>query len=250
MTRIIGWGICGAGESERYLERTLKEFQRLTDDTIICGNNIDEKSREMIESYGYKVIDDNRTWGELQYAIKTDFLTNHVSKLKPDYLISLDMDETFAPEFTREEAEKLTTTEEIAFNFLVVNLYGDEQHFAHSTGIQRFWNIRFYKYLPEYGLQFQRKALHCGLAPPYAYALGWHAPYYVLHYGLMLKEDRERKSERYRKYDPNKRYKGGTYYDELTQELPMRKFDPEGLLRKLKESPECQKRKPPKKFSL
>ena len=246
MTRIIGFMVVGRGEADRYLEKSLKEFKRLADDALIACNDTDKKTEDLITEYGYRWYRDDRIWGVAQPEIKTDLLKKIGEEMNPNYVLPLDSDEVFAPEFTREELEKLMESQEIAWQFLVVNLYNDEQHFAHSTGIQRFWNVRFYKYLPEYGLQFQRKALHCGLAPPYAYALGWHAPYYVLHYGLMLKEDREKKAERYRKYDPNKRYKAGTYYDELEMELPVYPFDAEGLLRKLKASPETAKRKMPK----
>lgn len=240
--RIIGIGVCGP--NEKYLGKTLNEFQRLCDDVLIATNNADKKTIRQLDECDFKHYEDNREWGKYQPDIKTDLLTR-AGTMNPDWIISLDMDEQFAPSFTREEAEKLTQTNEIAYYFLVVNLYNDEQHFAHSTGIQRFWNIRFYKYMPEYGLQFQRKALHCGLGPPITYKYGWHAPFYLLHYGLMDKEDRIRKAERYMKYDPNKRFKGGTYYDELLMDLPMRKFDGEQLLKQLRESSETQPRKRP-----
>lgn len=233
------------GPNEKYLRKSLNEFKRLCDDVLIATNNADEQTIKTIEEFGFRHYEDNREWGLHQPSIKTCLL-ERAGELKPDWIIALDADEVFCPSFTRDEAEKLTQTGEIAYNFLVVNLYNDENHFAHSTGIQRFWNIRFYKYLPEYGLQFQRKALHCGLAPPIAYKYGWHAPFYLLHYGLMLPEDRQRRVERYNKYDPNKRYKAGSYYDELGMELPMRKFDGEGLLAKLRESKETQPRKTPK----
>lgn len=240
--RIIGFMVCGP--NEKYLEKSLNEFKRLCDDVLIATNNADHKTIDLIDSYGFKHYEDNREWGLYQPSIKTKLL-ERIGELNPDWIIAIDSDEVFAPEFTREEAEKLANGNEIAYYFLVVNLYNDEEHFAHSTGIQRFWNIRFYKYLPQYGLQFLRKNLHCGLAPPVAYKYGWHAPFYLKHYGLMLKEDRLRKQERYRKYDPNKKFKAGNYYDELGQELQMRKFDPQGLLLKLKESIECQPRKKP-----
>ena len=240
--RIVGIGV--VGPDEKYLENTLKEFQRLCDNVLIATNNADEKTKELIERYGFEQYEDNREWGIYQPAIKTTLLTN-AGKFNPDWIIALDADEIFAPEFTRAEAERLAQTDEIAWYFLIVNLYNDEKHFAHSAGIQRFWNIRFYKYLPEYGLQFQRKSLHCGLGTPLAYRYGWHAPYYVLHYGLMLPEDRARKIERYRKYDPNRKFKAGAYYDELGQELTMHPFDPEGLLRKLQASTDCKPRKRP-----
>lgn len=233
------------GPNEKYLTRSLNEFKRLCDDVLIATNNADENTIKTIEEYGFQHYEDNREWGLYQPNIKTSLLERAGREKQPDWIIALDADEVFCPSFTRDEAETLAESGEIAFNFLVVNLYNDEEHFAHSVGIQRFWNIRFYKYLPEYGLQFQRKALHCGLAPPISYKYGWHAPYYLLHYGLMLPEDRQRKQERYRKYDPNKRYKAGAYYDELGKELPMRKFDPEGLLDKLRESKETQPRKTP-----
>lgn len=232
------------GPNEKYLDKSLSEFKRLCDDAIIATNNADENTTKIIESFGFSHYADNREWGIYQPDIKTDLLTR-AGKLNPDWIIALDSDEVFAPEFTREEAEKLADGNEIAYYFLVVNLYNDEEHFAHSKGIQRFWNIRFYKYMPEFGLQFLRKSLHCGLGPPITYKYGWHAPFYLLHYGLMLPEDRERKQARYRKYDPKKIYKAGTYYDELGQELPMRVFDAQGLLGKLRESPETQPRKNP-----
>lgn len=243
--RIIGAIVVGNGEADRYLEKSLMEIKRLCDDALIVTNNADQKTIALIEKYGYDHYEDNREWGKEQPNIKTT-LFERLQEKNPDWVIAIDADEIFAPEFTREEAERLASTQEIAFQFLVVNLYNDEKHFAHSTGIQRFWNVRFYKYLPEYGSQFLRKSLHCGIAPPIYYKYAWHAPYYLLHYGLMKPEDRQKKAERYRLYDPNKKYKQGTYYDQLTQELPMLKFDSEGLLRKLKESTECKPRKTPK----
>jgi hypothetical protein len=99
--------------------------------------------------------------------------------------------------------------------------------------------------MPEYGLQFLRKNLHCGLGPPITYRYGWNAPYYVLHYGLMDKTDRERKQARYRQYDPNRVYKAGAYYDELGQELAMHPFNAEKLLEKLRTAVDTQPRKRP-----
>lgn len=246
--RIIGIGVCGPNESSRYMEKSLKEFKRLCDDAIIVTNNGTEQDIALIESYGFKHYADNREWGIDQPNIKTDLLTK-AGELKPDWIIAIDMDEVFAPEFTREEAERLASGHEVAYYFLVVNLYNDEQHFAHDVGIQRFWNIRYYKYMPEHGLQFQRKALHCGLGPPITYKYGWHAPYYLLHYGLMKPEDRKKKVARYQKYDPKGIHKSKVYYDDLNRELQMRPFDPQGLLRKLKESPECKPRKPLKSLT-
>lgn len=244
--KIIGLSITGKGEAQRYMRNTLDEFKRLCDDVLIATCNASQEEIDLLDEYGFKHYEDNREWGIDQPNIKTTLLTKAGEEMNPDWIIWLDMDEVFAPEFTREEAEKLTKSDEIAYNFLVVNLYNDEEHFAHDVGIQRFWNIRFYKYLPEHGLQFQRKNLHCGAAPPIAYKYGWHAPFYLSHYGLMKKEDRDRRVQRYAKYDPNHIFKGGEYYNDLARDLQMRDFDRQGLLNKLKESIECKPRKIPK----
>lgn len=243
--KIIGIGVVGPGEADRYMRKTMEEFKRLCDEVILVTNNATQKEKDLITEFGFQTYEDNREWGREQPNIKTDLLTR-AGTLNPDWIIALDMDETFASTFTRVEAEKLAERGEIAWYFMIVNLYNDENHFAHDVGIQRFWNIRFYKYLPEFGLQFQRKPLHCGLAPPIAYGYGWYAPYYVLHYGLMLPEDRQRKIERYEKYDPQGKWKNHVYYDDLKRNLKMHVFDGPGLLRKLEAAPDCKIRIPPK----
>jgi len=168
--------------------------------------------------------------------------------MNPDWIIALDSDEVFAPEFTREEAERLTTLGEIAYHFMVVNLYNDREHFAHGAGVQRFWNIRFYKYMPEHGLQFQKKNLHCGLAPPIMYIYGWYVPYYLEHFGLMKVEDRQRKVERYQQYDPKAIFKHRMYYDDLASEMKMFDFDRQGLLNKIASLQEGKPREKKPKF--
>lgn len=242
--KIVGMMVVGPGEADRYLENSLKELARLCDDAVIALNNADEKTVAMVKSYGFWYYTNEQEWGKHQPDIKTDLL-KRVGRLLPDWVIAIDSDEIFPPEFTRKEAERLAMGKEVAYHFFVVNLYNDPEHFAHSAGIQRFWNIRFFKYLPQYGLEYQHKALHCGLAPPIMYQYGGYAPYYLEHYGLMKKEDREKKVQRYKKYDPNHKFKNGVYYEELAQELKAHVFDRRGLLNQLASLPETR-RIPPK----
>jgi len=236
--KIVGMGV--AGPNEKYIEQTLKEFKRLCDDVIIATNNADTKTKKLIKKYGFWQYEDNREWGIHQPEIKGDLLRK-AGGLKPDWIVALDMDEIFAPEFTRAEAERLAGGKEIAYYFLVVNLYNDPEHFYHGAGIQRFWNVRYFKYLPD-NTKYQNKRLHCGLAPPIYYHRGWHAPFYLEHYGLMLKDDRLRKAERYAKYDAGARFKSKVYYDDLTKDLEPIVFNREGLLKKLRESSETKPR--------
>ena len=246
--RIIGLGIAGPNEASKYMRKTMEEFKRLCDDAIIVTCNAGEEEKALIAEYGFKTYEDNREWGLQQPNMKTDLVTK-AGELNPDWIVWLDMDETFGPEFTREEAEKLVAQQpdEVAFNFMIVNLYNDEQHFAHDAGIQRFWNVRFYKYLPQVGLQFQRTNVHCGAGPIILLRCAWYAPYYVLHYGLMKEEDRLRRVTRYNQYDSKKPMKPA-YYEDLSKTLKMHVFDPEGLINKIKASQEGKPRKTPQEI--
>src|SRR3990167_4398999 len=209
--RIIGLGLTTKGEAGRYMKKTLLNFQRLCDDVIICTNNAGEGEKQLIKKFGFWQYEDNREWGKFQYLIKTDLL-KRAGRLNPDWIIALDMDEVFDEHFSRREAELLTAQKEIGFHFYIVNLWNDKEHY--NKGLS-FWNIRFYQFRPELGLEFAKKNVHCGLAPPVFYHYGWHAPFYVEHYGLMRQEDRASKIKRYEQYDPRAIYKGREYYESL-----------------------------------
>jgi len=218
--RVVGYGICGGGEADRYMEATLKEFKRLCDETVICGNNITDKERNLINKYGFKLVEDNREWGKTQWKIKQDLVKNHIAKLNPDMCVCLDMDEVFDPNMTRQDIEELSKSPFDAFYFYIVDLWGDGYSVAHS-----FWNIRAWRFKPEKGLDFPQKALHCGLAPEWVWHYGYYSPYFVLHYGLKEKKDRQKKVERYAKYDPKAQFIAKTYYDDLAAEIKEDKLD-------------------------
>lgn len=209
--RVIGYGICGPGEADRYMEKTLQEFKRLTDQTIILLNNATDKERKLVEKYGFLSIEDNREWGKNQNKIKQEFIKEHVSKLKPDITICLDMDEVFL-ETERSEIEKLPYPASYVY---VLNLWDDGYRKDWS-----FWNVRIWRWdeydkLGERFWEFENRPLHCGLAPKWCYYYNYHAPIVLLHYGLKKKSDRMKKVERYEKYDPKRIYREPEYYEAL-----------------------------------
>lgn len=217
--RIVSIGVCGP--NEKYLEKNIKHRLSLADDVLIVGNNTSPEDEKIIKDLGCWFYRDDREWGKAQPLIKTDLL-KRAGRLKPDWIMALDMDEFYDSKFTREEAEKLAAKGGIGYYFYIVNLWNDEKHYRRSMS---FWNIRYYRFAPEHGLEFQRKALHCGLAPPIVYHYGNYAPFLLLHYGLMDEEDRMKKVERYNKYDPNAVYKDKSYYDALEQQMIGAVFD-------------------------
>lgn len=206
---IVGQCVVGPGEAERWLDLTLKDFARLCDDAVIVTCNAGEAEKKLIKSYGFWTYEDNREWGRHQPDIKTDLL-RRIMGLHPDGVLVLDADET-VPTLDKPHFAGFKTS---AY-FYVVNLWNDEQHYSRSLS---FWNVRFYRPMLSPDTQFLRKPVHCGNAPPFFYnqpAKESYQPHILLHRGLMLPEDRQKKIQRYQAYDPNAVHKGQAYYDAL-----------------------------------
>lgn len=206
--RVIGYGVCGK-EANRYLRETLEEFKRLCDETVICLNNATQAEKDMINEYGFYWYEDNREWGKNQHIIKQDLLDKYVSELKPDWCICLDMDETFA-DFKREDIAEMEEYADALYVF-IVNLWDEGWSKEWS-----FWNIRVWKW--GYNTTIRRQPLHCGLAPEWAYHYGVYSPYVLIHNGLKERKDRQKKIERYEKYDPKAQYKDKAFYDALKED--------------------------------
>lgn len=226
--KIIGYGICGPGEASRYMRQTLEEFKRLCDTTIILCNNTDRAENEMIDEFGFKRVSDRREWGKFQWRIKQDFIERDIKQIAEpgDVLVCLDMDETM-PALTR---DWLLEAPFDAYHVFVVDLWNDPEHFKIESC---FWNVRIWRWGGG-DTKFKVKPVHCGLAPEWAYHYHRHAPFILLHKGLMAKEDRQRKIKRYEKYDPHAEHLKKDYYDMLNDDSA-RPFDFDAMQKQVAE---------------
>lgn len=238
---IVGFGVCGAGEAGRYMESTLKEFKRLCDKAVIIGNNIGLAEKKLIKKYGFDLIEDNREWGINQWAIKEDAINQIVLRYNADWIIALDMDEVFDKNLTRQHIDDLVKLGGVGYYFYVVNLYNDGYSKEWS-----FWNIRMFS--TKYGTSFERKNLHPGLAPRVCYEWGNYAPFILKHYGLKEKVDRDRRVERYKKYDPQAKFKSKSYYDFLESVSEVSEFNEDKLHELVANEVKNYKHKIPKKM--
>lgn len=228
--KIVGQLVCGP--NEKYLEETLKEFQRLCDDVIVATCNATDKEIKLLNKYDFRHYEDNREWGKYQPDIKTRLVKTIIS-LGASHILAADADETF-PTLNRQIIEQWCKSNRESAYFYVTNLWNDTDHYSKALS---FWNVRFYKADPSKGTQFLRKPLHCGNAPPYFYTLparDSYVPHILLHKGLMLKEDRLRKAARYAEYDPHAIHKGREYYDALVADGVGSVYNQEEVLNKLK----------------
>jgi hypothetical protein len=212
--KIATFALCGPGEAGRWLEQTLQQFHWV-DAICVCLNNVGPEERRIVEKYADFLIEDGRIWGENQWRIKQDFLARVVEKIAPDWIICHDMDEIFDPRFNRAMAEKLASGHDVAWYFWCLQYWNTPERVRMDLS---FPNIRFFKVMPELGMDFLAQALHCGLAPKYAYRFGSQSGLWFGHYGLMSAADRARKVARYAQYDPGAVYKGKSWYDGLKNE--------------------------------
>lgn len=239
--KIVGQLVCGPGEVDRFLRNTLEEFKRLCDDVVVVLCNAGPKEKKMIREYDFRSYEDNREWGKFQPYIKTKLLES-ILLLNPDWILALDADETM-PSVTRETLENQILIGRDACFFYVVNLWNDKQHYSQELS---FWNIRLYRAGALRGTQFLRKPVHCGNAPPYFYnipARQSYVPHILLHTGLMSPQDRLRKAERYRVYDPNAEHKGAEYYHALVADKKGEVYNQEDIINKINKFYESFSRK-------
>lgn len=239
--KVIGYGICGPGEANRYMRQTLDEFKRLCDEVIILCNNCDQAEIDLIKEYGFEYRRDRREWGRHQWRIKQDFIERDIKQMaeEGDMLVCLDMDEVFDKHLTKEWLQEAPLD---AYHVFVVDLWNDPEHFKLESC---FWNVRIWRWNGE--TKFKAKPVHCGLAPEWTYHYHRHAPFILKHYGLMLKEDRARKIERYQKYDPNAVHLDMKYYDMLKDDSA-RPFDEEAMHKQVDEEVASYKQSKPKEF--
>lgn len=226
---IVGFMVVGPGEADRYLGASLGELKEFCDEILVVANNVDPKTMEMLVDCGVVIRTDNREWGIHQPKIKEDAV-KALGKLSPDWVISIDADEVFDGTMNREEFERLAKLGGLAWYFRVIDLWDSPK--THRKELA-FWNIRFWRYMPQLGLDFERRNLHCGLAPRYAYHRGNYAPHILIHFGLMKAEDRARKVARYDKYDPKAVFKSRDFYDILKSQSPGDPYDEHALLKEI-----------------
>lgn len=211
MGKIVTVCVCGAGEAGRYMEETLKNAKTFSDEILIVTNNATKSEKDLIKQYRVRTYEDNREWGLHQRALK-ERLHMALAQLNPDWVVALDMDERVI--VTRADLDGLVGLGRKAWHFFLVDLWGDGY-----KPEMCFWKVQFYKY-DKTNVAFSRWGFDPGLVPEWAASSAGYAPFYILHSGLIKPEDRARRLERYKRYDPDAKGLPQAYYDALASTEP------------------------------
>ncbi len=226
MEPITGLVIVGPNEADRYLERTLKSLSFLCDrvEAVLC--NATGKEQAMCLKYSVKTRQDNREWGLNQAQIKHD-----AHKGRNGWMLCLDADEVVDQQITKEFLQSYMDRGPLAYHSFLVNHWDEETKYRLDMC---FWRVQFYKATLANGASFERSGFDPGIVPYWAASQASYLPMFVRHYGLMKKEDRERKVKRYEKYDPEQKLLPKDYYDALKSTVWADTFDAYRLRQQLK----------------
>lgn len=212
--RIIGQMVVGPGEGDRWLGKCLSEIKKRCDEICVCLNNADEKTKKIVGRNTQFAYEDNREWGKYQPKIKEQLL-KCVGLRKPNWILALDADEFLEDRLDRKKLEELARKpNDVAYFFWFLDFWNQEGFYREEY---LFEDVRFFKFLPDHP-NYRNTPVHCGMAPEFNMRWGTHSEYYVKHYGLMKKEDRARKYQRYEKYDPKASYLAKWWYEGLKQD--------------------------------
>ena len=120
---------------------------------------------------------------------------------------------------------------------LLVAHYWDSREKIRIDGIWGMQkNVRLFKVNPKVKQTFYNKNLHCGSAPIYAYNKRQTCAYVFKHYGHMRKEDREKKVQRQKKFDPHMKLENaGVYMGDREDNVKTELYDRNLLLSKWKD---------------
>lgn len=217
--------VVGTGEADRYLKPVLERLKQLVDDIVIGCNATDVPTLKLIQFYTDKIYDFTEfEWGKQQWQIK-ELLLKEVAKLNPEWIVCQDSDEILDKRLDRQKLELLAEKDNISYIFYCVHLWNNNRTMRTDGGWGNFYNVRFYRFIPEAPMLWKRTPLHCGLAPMYAYQWSTPSGYCFEHYGYMKEEDRQKKAIRYNKYDRNGLYFSKSWYQSILGEPHLKVFD-------------------------
>lgn len=239
--RFIGSCIVG-NENGKYLIECVSDYidRKLVDYVDIVCDNSNEETMQEIEELKKKYSNikvhyhDFQLFGYAENKLRERAIDYALSQ-NPYAIIPFDADEKWEEELTREKAEKLLKKGE-SWDLLVAH-YWDSREKIRIDGIWGMQkNVRLFKVNPKVKQTFYNKNLHCGSAPIYAYNKRQTCAYVFKHYGHMRKEDREKKVQRQKKFDPHMKLENaGVYMGDREDNVKTELYDRNLLLSKWKD---------------
>ena len=220
--RIVGAMIVG-NEEGRYLELTVNDlFERgLVDSMVITldapTDRTAEICRELAKQWNINIHEHPESLfgkGEAELRERT---IDYAIAQNPYGIITVDSDEVFDKDVTRERLEKWLE-EGIAWDFYIAHYWKNQTEVRLDGLFGHQKNVRLFRYDRTKRQEFYDKPVHCGSAPVYAYEERRTTDCVFLHYGYASEKDVQDRIERYAKLDPNGYYESKNFYNQFKSE--------------------------------
>ncbi len=224
-------------ENGRYLKDSIWYLKKSFVDKIIivCDWSNFETMAELDELKDEKTkiyYHDKRLFWEKENILR-ERTTSYAISQNPHWIIPLDADEILDPELKLENVLWLLN-ENIWIDFRIAHYWWDKEKVRIDWAFWNQFNIRLFKYIPEYWYKFYDRNIHCWSAPVYCYENRIITDYILHHYWYVNKEDIKIKSERQKKYDSEMSKENPDFYKRYETEPELITFNKELFLKKCK----------------
>lgn len=225
-------------ESWRYLHDSISNLKKSFVDKIIivCDASdfktmaeIEELKDEKIKIYyhGKRLFWDNEN-------VLRERATSYAISQNPHWIMPIDADEIIDPELKLEDALRLLDNS-TGIDFRIAHYWWDKENVRIDWAFWQQFNIRLFKYIPEYWYKFYNRNIHCWSAPVYCYENRVLTDYILHHYWYVREEDLKEKIKRQEKYDSEMSKENPDFYKRYRTEPELMTFNKELFLKRCKQ---------------
>lgn len=194
----------------RWLDRVLESIEPLCDDCFVFDDRSTDATVEVARWFGAHVLES--PFDGLDEGRDKDYLLDHVQREYPDpWVLCIDGDEILAPGGVEILKRDIESGAAEVWALHVRYLWDDEQHWRTDGVYGKFSRPSLFHAQP--GMKFRRTNaggnFHCGNVPTRLLGKSKQSEAALLHLGYMLREDRLRKYDWYRRVDSKNEIEDG-----------------------------------------
>lgn len=224
-------------ENGRYLWSVIPKLQKSFADKIIIvlDNSNLETQKEILNLRDEKTIvmfHHERLFWEKENILR-ERVTSYAISQNAYWIMPVDADEVVDKELKLSDALALLENFDW-IDFRIAHYWWEKRKVRIDWSFWRQFNIRLFRYRPEYWYKFYDRNIHCWSAPVYCYENRHITDYILHHYWYIRKEDTDKKIKRQEEYDSDMSKENPDFYKRYKTEPELMTFNKELFLKRCK----------------